>query len=206
MNRNFSGYVLAGGKSSRMRSDKAFLEFDGETFLERAVSTLETACENRVKIVLNRSQTHFIEKLPPDVSYIFDIFENRGAPGGIHAALLDCRTDFAIILACDMPFVTSEAVQKLAEIALARKEFAAIVPVQPDGKRQPLCAVYRAAKCLPAIEKLLKDEVSPSMKYFLNIACVKFIEQRELTRDEAQDLFFNVNRPDDFLISQNRLR
>jgi molybdopterin-guanine dinucleotide biosynthesis protein A len=198
MNRNFSGYVLAGGKSSRMRSDKAFLEFDGETFLERAVSTLETACESRVKIVLNRSQTHFIERLPPDVSYIFDIFENRGALGGIHAALLDCRTDFAIILACDMPFVTGEAVQKLAGIALARQEFAAIVPVQPDGKRQPLCAVYSAMMCLPAIEKLLKDEVSASMKDFLSIVCVKFIEQRELTRDAAQDLFFNVNRPDDF--------
>lgn len=198
MNRNFSGYILAGGKSSRMGADKAFLKFGDETFLERARKTLQKACENRVKVVLNQNQTHFIEKLPPALSYIFDQFENRGALGGIHAALKDCQTDFAVILACDMPFVTSEAVQKLADIAPASEEFAAIVPVQPDGKLQPLCAVYRAAKCLPEIEKLLNDEVSPSMKDFLGTVCVKFIEHRELTRDAAQDLFFNVNRPDDF--------
>jgi molybdopterin-guanine dinucleotide biosynthesis protein A len=196
MNRNFSGYVLAGGKSSRMRTDKAFLEYEGETFLARAVSTLENVCENRVKIVLNRSQTHFIERLSPDVSYIFDIFENRGAPGGIHAALQDCGTDFALILACDLPFVTSETVQKLAEIALAREEFAAIVPVQPDGKRQPLCAVYRKSLCLPKIEELLAQNDSVSMSEFLNAVPTELVEWNRLDKNEIW--FTNVNNPSDY--------
>ena len=78
MENSFTGFVLAGGKSSRMGKDKAFLQIENETFLERAITTLSTVCENRVKIVLSQNQTNLIEKLPPNVSHIFDIFENRG--------------------------------------------------------------------------------------------------------------------------------
>ncbi len=56
--------------------DKAFLEVGGETFLTRAVKTLSTVCENRVKIVFNKAQTNFIEKLLADVPHIFDVYEN----------------------------------------------------------------------------------------------------------------------------------
>ncbi|MCY7345506.1 MAG: NTP transferase domain-containing protein, partial [Pyrinomonadaceae bacterium] len=96
---NFSGYVLAGGKSSRMQTDKAFLEIGGETFLSRAVKTLSETCENRVKVVLNNHQNNFIERLPANISPIFDAYENRGALGGIHAALTDCPTKYALVLA-----------------------------------------------------------------------------------------------------------
>ncbi|MDQ3712120.1 MAG: molybdenum cofactor guanylyltransferase, partial [Acidobacteriota bacterium] len=99
----FDGYVLAGGKSSRMKTDKAFLEVNGETFLTRAIKTLSTICENRVKIVLNKTQINFIERLPANVPHIFDIYENRGALGGIHAALSDCQSEWAIVLAVDLP-------------------------------------------------------------------------------------------------------
>ena len=58
---NFTGYILAGGKSSRMKRDKAFLEIGGKTFLENAFSALAPNCK-RVKIVLNPAQKHFIEK------------------------------------------------------------------------------------------------------------------------------------------------
>ena len=119
---NFSGFVLAGGKSSRMKTDKAFLEIGGETFLNRAVKTLLNTCENRVKVVLNSTQNNFIERLPADVPQVFDIYENRGALGGIHAALKSCETKYTIILAVDLPFVMTEAIEKLAEITLSRSE------------------------------------------------------------------------------------
>ena len=118
MRKRFTGYILAGGKSSRMGRDKAFLKIGEKTFLENAVEILTPVCK-QVKIVLNKSQTHFIEKLPEGISHIFDIHENRGAVGGIHAAFQDCKTEFAVILAVDLPFVTSEAIEKLCEIILA---------------------------------------------------------------------------------------
>src|SRR5438045_1162415 len=103
MESRFTGYILAGGKSSRMGKDKAFLKTSDKTFLERAINALSSICENHVKIILNQNQTDLIEKLPPNIPYIFDIFENRGALGGIHTALKNCKTKFAIILAVDLP-------------------------------------------------------------------------------------------------------
>ncbi len=203
---NLTGYVLAGGKSSRMGMDKAFLKFGGETFLTRAVKTLSTVCENRVKIIVNKVQTYFVEKLPADVPQIFDAYENRGALGGVHAALSDCQSGWVIILAVDLPHVTSEAIENLARIAFESKSFAAIVPIQTDGRPQPLCAVYQAKYCLPRLENLLNESAAASVKDFLELVPTRFVEQDELTTNVGEDLFFNVNRPSDLqiLVSQNQ--
>ena len=77
MENNFTGFVLAGGRSSRMGTEKHALEFNGETFLERAVNTLKPICKT-VKIVLNQHQ--IIETAQPIVR---DIYAERGALGAI---------------------------------------------------------------------------------------------------------------------------
>jgi molybdopterin-guanine dinucleotide biosynthesis protein A len=200
MKTNFSGFVLAGGKSSRMKTDKAFLKFRDETFLERAVDTLSPFCGKKVKVVINENQRSKFEKRFPSLEFVFDIFPERGALGGIHAALKNSRSTWAIILACDLPFVTKETIKTLSEIALNLPEnIAAVVPEQSDGRIQPLCAVYRVKDCLPEIEKILNNEDSPSMKDFLKIVPTRFVEAVELASGEqSESLFFNVNHPSDF--------
>ena len=194
----FDGYVLAGGKSSRMKTDKAFLEIGGETFLARASRTISSVCENRVKIILNKTQTSFIERLPDRVPHIFDVYENHGALGGIHAALQDCQSKWAIILAIDLPLLTSEAVESLTIIALEPKDFAAFVPMQKDGRPQPLCAVYRTKDCLPKLESLTNETDSASVRDFLKLVPTCFVGQDELPTNTGRDIFFNVNHPLDF--------
>lgn len=191
----FEGFILSGGKSSRMGADKAFLKIGEKTFLENALETLEPNCE-QVKIVLGKSQTHFIEKLPAGISYIFDIFENRGALGGIHAALKTCETGFAVILAVDLPFVTSEAIQKLCEIALDSKDFSAIVPRQNDKRLQPLAAVYRVKDCLPNLEEILSKNESASVRDFLETVKTNIIESKNLSL--KNELFSNINNLSDY--------
>jgi molybdenum cofactor guanylyltransferase len=190
MKSNFTGFVLAGGKSSRMGADKFTLEIDGETFLEKAVNVLKPACQT-VKIVLNPAQE--VETIQPIVR---DIYQMRGALGGIHAALKNCETKFAVILAVDLPFVTTGAIENLAAAALAANKFPAVVPRQPDGRFQPLCAVYRAKYCLPALEKLLGENDTASVRDFLDLILPKYIEASRLSPDE--NLLFNVNFPADF--------
>lgn len=190
MKTDFTGFVLAGGKSSRMGKDKFALEIDGETFLDRAVNVLKPVCET-VKIVLNQTQT-----LETDVPVIRDVYAERGAPGAIHAALRNCATKFAVILAVDLPFVTIRAIENLTRFALASNKYIAFVPRQTDGKPQPLCAVYRAKYCLPPLEKLLGENDTASVRDFLDLISPKFIEQNRLSADEK--LLFNVNYPADF--------
>ena len=195
MTNKFTGYILAGGKSSRMGTDKAFLKIGEKTFLENAVEILKSNCE-QIKIVLNKSQNHFIEKLPAGVSYIFDIHENRGALGGIHAAFQDCQTAFAVILAVDLPFVTSKAIEKLCEIIVHENDFSAVVPRQTDEKLQPLCAVYQVKKCLPETENILLKADSISVRDFLKTIETKIIATGQLGANKH--LFKNVNSPSDF--------
>jgi molybdopterin-guanine dinucleotide biosynthesis protein A len=198
MKTNFSGYVLAGGKSSRMKTDKAFLQIKGETFLTRAVKTLSSVCKKNVKVVLNPAQTAIIENLPDSVPHIFDCYENRGALGGIHAALRDCLSEWAIILAVDLPRVTNQAIENLVKIVCSSKDCAAIVPIQADSRWQPLCAAYRAKDCLPKLENLLNEAASVSVRDFLKLLPTRFIGQNEIAMNKSEDLFFNVNRPSDF--------
>lgn len=193
--RKFTGYVLAGGKSSRMKRDKAFLELRGKTFLQTAFDVLAPNCK-KVFAVLNSNQTHFNEKLSANSEYIFDIHENRGALGGIHAALKNCQTEFAVISAVDMPFVTNDAVAKLCEIAEQSEDFSGIVPRQSDGRLQPLCAVYRVKDCLPKTEEILEKEKSASVRDFLQTVKTKIIEVKDLSKKE--NLFENINFPFEF--------
>ena len=188
--KDFTGYILAGGKSSRMGADKFALKIGGETFLERAVQTLKPACAT-VKIVLNQTQ----KNIETNLEILCDIHENRGALGGIHAAFTNCETKFAVILAVDLPLVTGDAIKKICTIAIESEDFSAIVPRQRDNKIQPLAAVYRVDVCLPKVEEILSNNKSASMRSFIETIETKFIEADSLSADE--NLFFNVNCPPD---------
>lgn len=189
----FTGFVLIGGKSSRMGEDKFSLQFNGKTFLENAVDALKEVCENRVKLVLNQTQT-----IETELPFVRDIYENRGALGAIHAALKNCETKFAVVLAVDLPFVTNEIIEKLAEITLSSNKFLANVPRQTDGRIQPLCAVYRAKYCLPTLERLMNENENASPRDFLELINTRYINQNLLSNDSETDIFHNVNHPADF--------
>ncbi|HEY8562903.1 MAG TPA: molybdenum cofactor guanylyltransferase [Pyrinomonadaceae bacterium] len=190
MKTDFTGFVLAGGKSSRMGADKFGLSIGGVTFLTRAARALSAVCET-VKIVLN--QTQDVETPFP---FVRDVYPNRGALGGIHAALRDCPTKFAVVLAVDLPFVSSAALENLAALALAANKFPAIVPRQTGGKAQPLCAAYRAKYCVPALEQLLNENEAASVMDFLDLIAPKYVDASRLSADE--NLLSNVNFPADF--------
>lgn len=191
MNPDFTGFVLAGGKSSRMGADKFALKIGGETFLTRAVKVLKPVCET-VKVVLNQTQN-----LETTLPVIRDVYAGRGALGGIHTALKNCETKYAVILAVDLPLATTGAIENLTKIALASNKFPAIVPRQADGRFQPLCAVYRAKICLPPIEKILVENNKASVREFLDSISPKYVEAGRLSAGE--NLLFNVNNPEDLL-------
>src|SRR5262249_21030475 len=129
------GFILVGGASSRMGRDKSQLLFEDQTATERIASQLAVitsrvalvgACEDHSKVQFKK---------------IADIQERWGALGGIHAALRNCHTQWAAVVACDLPMVTSDLFARL--VSLAESQNDAVVPIQPDGRVQPLCALYR---------------------------------------------------------------
>jgi molybdopterin-guanine dinucleotide biosynthesis protein A len=130
-----AGFILAGGKSTRMGMDKAFVGFDGCTLLARALDLVHSVTSN---VYIVGAQEKFSGFAP----VVEDIFHDRGPLGGIHAALRSSVTELNLMLAVDMPFVTSPFLQYLISEARAAGGASVVVP-RSDDRRQPLCAVYR---------------------------------------------------------------
>ena len=198
----FDGYVLVGGKSSRMGTNKFALRFGNATFSERAVAALQKIVAGRVSFIVGEDQKEEITRLLPlDVPRITDVFPHKAALGGIFTALTYSKSEWAAILACDYPFVTEDFFNRLAEIADSVDEkIAAVAPVQPDGRVQPLCTLYRVKPCLTAVVRLLNNDKIPPVRRLLENVETRRVEFRELMDLlGAKNFFANVNTPEDYL-------
>jgi molybdopterin-guanine dinucleotide biosynthesis protein A len=129
-------FILAGGKSTRMGTDKAFVILDGQTLLSRAMD-LARSVTSEIRIVGDPAK---FAAFAPTVK---DVFPNCGPLGGIHAALRSSQTELNLILAVDVPFVSPALLQYL--IQRARNHAATVTVPQVDRLYQPLCAIYRRA-------------------------------------------------------------
>jgi molybdenum cofactor guanylyltransferase len=129
-----TAFVLAGGKSTRMGKDKAFLEFRGRILLARAVE-LAAGAGQEVRIVGDPRKFAAFGKV------IEDIYRERGPLAGIHAALNSSATELNLMLAVDLPFVQPDFLKYLISVARETKALVT-VPRAGDGL-QPLCGVYR---------------------------------------------------------------
>jgi molybdopterin-guanine dinucleotide biosynthesis protein A len=144
-----SGYVLAGGQSSRMGRDKAELELGGKTLLARAVETLGSVCD-RVTVVGDREVA--------GVRQIRDLHAGCGPLGGIEAGLRDLIDsgggDWAVFLPVDMPFVPSGLLKVVMRGWLDEVD-ARICYVTVDRRPQPLVSMVHR-EVLPAVQEALE--------------------------------------------------
>lgn len=181
------GFLLAGGKSSRMGADKAFLEFRGRTLLERGLAVIGHVCPS-VAIVGDPAQfSHYR-------SVVEDIYSGSGPLAGIHAALLHSSAELNLMLAVDLPFVDEELVSYLFSAA---EQDAAVVTVPRTGKGlQPLCAVYRREFARVADLSLRAGKYKIDA-VFSGLA-IRTIEEGELEKAGfSEGNFLNVNTRED---------
>src|SRR5437016_7342832 len=134
MHPEVTGFVLAGGKSSRMGANKALLEFDGRPLIEYAKSILESICVQ----VFILGQRNLYGRFGQCYE---DVYPDCGPLGGIHAALLNSPTEFSLITAVDTPFIKAEFLDYLVERAVNSP--AMVTAPRVAGKMQPLCTVFR---------------------------------------------------------------
>lgn len=104
-----TGVVLAGGKSSRFGSNKAMQPFKGRTFLQHIIGQLE-AYTSEVVIA-----GYYPEYENAGIPVLKDIYGDTGPLGGIYTALHYCKTPWALVLTCDMPFITNEIIEFMLE-------------------------------------------------------------------------------------------
>lgn len=129
-----AAFILAGGKSTRMGTDKAFVRLNGRTLLARVLEVIRSVTTD-VHIVGDAT------KFGAFAPVVKDIFPDCGPLGGIHAALRASKAELNLILAVDVPFVSFALLQFL--LAYARNSGASVTVPRINQRWQPLCAVYR---------------------------------------------------------------
>ncbi|MGD0873090.1 MAG: molybdenum cofactor guanylyltransferase [Bryobacteraceae bacterium] len=131
-----AGYVLVGGRSRRMGSDKALLRYRGAALVETVAEAVSQGVGHPL-LVGNRDRYDGLgyEVIP-------DLYPGEGPLGGVLTSLQNSGAEWNLIVACDMPELTGGFLGGLMEAAEGR-DCEVLAPVGPDGNIEPLCAVYR---------------------------------------------------------------
>jgi molybdenum cofactor guanylyltransferase len=187
----FAGFILAGGRSSRMGRDKALLEIDGVSMLDRAVGLVSSA---GISVAVLGSQAEF-DRQRLRVPVVADEWPGMGPLGGIATALHQTQAAWNLIIACDMPYLTADWLRFLLQRAKASSADA-VVPRSERGP-EPLCAFYHRRA-----EGTIREALQQGKRKVTEIVAMLKTEYVEPGEWKAFDsdgcLFKNMNRPADY--------
>jgi molybdenum cofactor guanylyltransferase len=189
---DLTAFVLAGGQSSRMGSDKAFLELEGRTLLSRMLALAKTVASD-VRILGDK------QRFGAYGDVVEDEFPNHGPLGGIHAGLRASATHLNLILAVDMPFVEIRFLQYLVNEA-TRSDSAVVTLARAAGGWQLLCAVYRKPFGDLA-EQALREGKNKIDPLFSQVQ-LRILEEAELEQQGfSPKMFRNLNTPEELRLA-----
>jgi molybdopterin-guanine dinucleotide biosynthesis protein A len=175
-----AGYVLAGGRSSRMGRDKALLPFRGGALAESIARSVELAAGSVV--IVGRDGLAAYSAIP-------DLYPGEGPLGGILTTLRHTRAPWNLIVACDMPELTPAFLAELLDAA-EDADVDALLPAGPSGLPEPLCAVYHR-RALRPIGEAFEAGIRKVTQALEGLDAVAY-PVAEVTQ------FQNVNTPEDW--------
>jgi molybdopterin-guanine dinucleotide biosynthesis protein A len=178
--------IIAGGRSSRLGRNKALEAIGGKSLIQWVVDHLATLSE---EIIIATAHGETIPcSSPTGIKTVADVYPGKGPLVGIYSGLIASSNPRAIVVGCDMPFLSVGLLDYMSQIS---STFDVVVP-QTIEKVEPLCAVY-SRNCLASIHNLLEhDELR--LSELLNVVKVRYIEDDEINRFDPQHLsFLNVN-------------
>lgn len=183
--KNINGYILAGGKSSRMGTDKGLLFLNGKLIIQTIIEQLQPAVNKTIIVSNNAEYKKFgLEVIP-------DLIKDKGPAGGILTALSHTDAERIFVVSCDMPFITTDAIQFMIERSVHSQ---ITLPVY-HSELQPLFGVY-SKNCLPLWQRLIEKGMIKLQEMVTHFELKKIaVEKNELFVDL---LFTNINDENDF--------
>ncbi|HKQ16859.1 MAG TPA: NTP transferase domain-containing protein [Steroidobacteraceae bacterium] len=188
------GLVLAGGASTRMRTDKAALQYHGQPQLQWAFELVSKVCAASFVSVRPDQRDDAARAGHPQ---IVDRQPGIGPIAGISAALLEHPKAAWLVLACDLPFLTERTLQYLVSHRDPQK-FATAYRSAHDGLPEPLCAIWEPAAREPVLAYIASGKQCPR-KFLIN----SNVTLLDLPEPQALD---NVNTVEEFGAATAALR
>ena len=181
--------ILAGGRSSRMGTNKALLKKEGQTFIERLVSEFAQGGQ----IIISQAEKGDYEALFADKNIVFASDENEGIGPieGLRQILKKARREYAFVCAVDMPYLRAEMAEFLT--GYISSDYDCYV-VRDRERIHPLCAIYSVA-ALQVIEDRIREK-DYRLRYVLDRLRTKYVSLEYTVFGEKQ--LDNINTPDEF--------
>ncbi len=186
------GFILAGGRSSRLGTPKALVEVDGAPIVARVLAAL-SAVVSSVTVVTDRPEEVSFLHLP----IIPDRHHASGPLGGLHAALSAAASKTIALVSCDLPFLTPDLLRSLISRHGARP-----VTVPQTDRLHPVCALYDRRLLDLAESRLLAGQ--RSMHGFLEMAGYEAVPLWSFQPPMDPRVLMNVNTPEDLRAVRSR--
>jgi molybdenum cofactor guanylyltransferase len=184
---NLTGIVLAGGKSSRMGSDKGLMDYKGKKLIEYPINLLSSFCS---EIIISSNNDAYLQFGFPVVA---DEIEDAGPAAGLAAALKAGSNEWNLVLSCDVPFVNAEAIEYL--ISFAGSGLGAVP--KHNGFVEPLIALYHRS-----FYEVLESDIASGnlqMNSIIDHPYITFVDFSPLL-EKYPRIFDNFNSPGDLEI------
>jgi molybdopterin-guanine dinucleotide biosynthesis protein A len=180
--KDITGIVLAGGKSSRMGSDKGLIKIDNKTFVENVIAAMEPLVNEIIIVSNNPEYDQF------GFYRVEDDIKDSGPLAGLYSGLKYSNSEFNLVLSCDIPIIKTEILEKLIEVDYKNYE---VTQIESHNKTMPLIAIYQKQCMHKCLELLQQDERR------LRVA-VNQLKTKTIVIDSEYDPFVkNVNNKED---------
>ncbi|MDD1698025.1 MAG: molybdenum cofactor guanylyltransferase [Methanoregula sp.] len=186
-----SAVVLVGGEARRANGqEKYFFMYQGRTFIERLVGSLEEVVDEIILVAKNPEQCRRFQTIR-GIRCITDIRGGIGPIGGLHAGSLAAEGEFIFVSACDMPCINPAVITYLFDCI---DSYDAVIPRWNPDMLEPLHAVYRRSALLTYLE----SHDSLSLRAMVRSLSARYVPVDELKiLDPALKTFTNINKLED---------
>ncbi len=188
--KNITAILLAGGKSSRMGTDKGFVDFNGATFIAHIIETVQPLV-GKIMIVSNHNEYDVFK-----LKRVEDIIPDAGPLAGLFSGLFYSETTYNLVLSCDVPLINAAVLKLLIEGFDPEMD---VIQIESDGKTMPLIAIYKKQCMHPCLDALKRGERRLR-------AAVATLKTKTIKLDPSLDLFVrNINTQGELKELRNEL-
>ncbi|SCG85765.1 molybdenum cofactor guanylyltransferase [Methanobacterium congolense] len=196
--------ILCGGMSTRMGQDKGSMLIEGKPMILHVIETVSDIVDEIIvvlrdaervetyKNILEFMNLDFGVELKAGLKFCTDITMDEGPLVGILTGLSHIKSNRALVLPCDSPYVSKSFILKMFQLS-EDEEYDAVVPRYLDGKMEPLHSIYRK-RSEGIIQKILENGFR-DVRSLLSRSKVKFVDAESV--DETGRSFQNMNRAED---------